>query len=396
MPVDKHLRAALDGTPLAGKPTGIGAFCAGLLAALARRPDLDVGAFAISRRGRADLDGKLPEGVRPLGPRGRNVPARVLHSSWRIWPFPPAELWAGGAGVVHGTNFVVPPAWRAATVVTVHDLTPLRYPNWCLPAARAYPELVRRAVARGAWVHADSEFVADEVRSLLRVPAERVRAIYPGIPPVPDPTAAEPPEDTGSPSGALRALLPPSVTSYVLALGTVEPRKGFPDLVKAFGRIAGRHPGLALVIAGPDGWATHELSRAVGASSSPERVVRLGWVSTAQRDSLLRGATVFAYPSLYEGFGLPPLEAMAAGTAVIASDIAALREVLGDAALLVPAGDGEALTGALDHLIGDDAAREALVSKGRQRAALFTWERCAEQMERLYRDAIQGDVPGGG
>ena len=87
---------------------------------------------------------------------------------------------------------------------------------------------------------------------------------------------------------------------------------------------------------------------------------------------------------------------MAAGTAVVASDIAALREVLGDAALLVPAGDGEALTGALDHLIGDDAAREALVSKGRQRAALFTWERCAEQMERLYRDAIQGDVPGGG
>jgi glycosyltransferase involved in cell wall biosynthesis len=259
-------------------------------------------------------------------------------------------------------------------------------------------------------VHADSEFVADEVRTLLRVPAERVRAIYPGLSPAPDPlapdplapdplapdpTAPEPPEATGELFGALRALLPPSVTSYVLALGTVEPRKGFPDLVKAFGRIAGRHPGLALVIAGPDGWATHDLSHAVSTSSSPERVVRLGWVSTAQRDALLRGATAFAYPSLYEGFGLPPLEAMAAGTAVVASDIAALKEVLGDAALLVPPGDEEALAGALDHLISNDAAREALVSKGRQRAALYTWERCAEQMERLYRDAVSGEVAGG-
>jgi len=379
MTADERLRAALDGTPLAGRPTGVGAFCSGLLAGLAKRPGIEVGAFAVSRHGRCDIDGKLPNGVRALGPPGPSIPARVLHTAWRYCPFPPAELWAPRADVVHGTNFVVPPAWRAATVVTVHDLTPLRYPNWCLPAARAYPDLVRRAVARGAWVHADSEFVADEVRTMLGVPAERARAIYPGIP--------EPRVLAGDPLDIVRALLPPPVTSYVLALGTVEPRKGFPGLVKAFGHVAGPHPGLGLVIAGPDGWASRQLSEAVGASPCPERVVHLGWVDGAQRDALLRGATVFAYPSLYEGFGLPPLEAMAAGTPVVASDAGALKEVLGDAALLVPAGDSDALAGALEHMLGDAGARESFASKGREVAARYTWERCSAQMEGLYRDA---------
>ena len=376
MRADERLRVALDATPLVGRPTGVGAFCAGLLGELGQRSELEVGAFAISRRGRAALEGRLPPGVRAHGPAGPGLPARALHAAWARCAFPPAELWSGRADVVHGTNFVVPPAWRAATVVTVHDLTPFRQPEWCLPAARAYPELVRKAVARGAWVHADSQFVAEEVRTLLAAPAERVRAIYPGISPRPKP-----------PRGTARDLLPPWASSYVLGLGTVEPRKGFPTLVRAFGRIAGHHPGLALVIAGPDGWASQDLARAVAGCPDPGRVVRLGWVDGAQRDALLDEATVFAYPSLYEGFGIPPLEAMAAGTPVVASDAGALREVLGDAAKLVPAGDEEALAGALGQLVEDSDTRATLVARGHERAVNYSWERCATEMVALYRDA---------
>ena len=373
---------ALDGTPLAGEPTGVGVFCAELLAGLARRGDLEVGAFAVSRRGRGALAGRLPDGVRPLGflglgLPGLNVPARALHASWQRWAFPPAELWSGRADVVHGTNFVVPPAWRAATVVTVHDLTPLHHPEWSLPAARAYPELVRKAVSRGAWVHADSQFVADEVCALLGAPPERARAIYPGGPARP----------AGAANVNVNALLPEWVQRYVLAIGTVEPRKAFPVLVRAFGRVARAHPGLALVIAGPDGWGANELRRAIAASPARQRVVRLGWVSASERGSLLGRAAVFCYPSLYEGFGLPPLEAMAAGAPVVASDAGALREVLGDAALLVPPGDDEALAGAIDQLLGDGAVREALAEKGKQRVALYSWDRCAAEMAALYREA---------
>ena len=375
MRADERLRVALDGTPLVGRPTGVGAFCAGLIGELARCPELEVGAFVISRRGRAALEGRLPPGARALGPAGPGLPARALHAAWARGAFPPAELWSGRADLVHGTNFVVPPAWRAATVVTVHDLTPFHHPEWCLPAARAYPELVRKAVARGAWVHADSEFVAEELRTLLAAPAERVRAICPGIP-----------RRQRRPQGTARDLLPAWATSYVLGLGTVEPRKGFPTLVGAFGRIAVRHPGLALVIAGADGWASHELAQAIAGSPDPSRVVRLGWVDGAQRDALLKEATVFAYPSLYEGFGIPPLEAMAAGTPVVASDAGALPEVLGDAARLVPAGDEGALAGALGQLLEDSGAREALVARGHELTAKYSWERCATEMVALYRD----------
>lgn len=377
MPPDR-LIVALDGTPLSGERTGVGVFCAELLRELARHRGLEVGAFAISRRGRRLLDGRLPDGVQALGPPGPGVPARVLHESWARWPFPPAEFWSGPARVVHGTNFVVPPARRAATVVTVHDLTPWHHPEWSLPAARSYPRLVERAVERGAWVHADSKFVAEELRGLLSLPPARVRAIYPGGP-----------RRRATTSGDINssALLPEWASAYVLALGTVEPRKAFPALVRAFGSVAGRQPGVALVIAGPDGWGAGELDRAITASPAREQVVRVGWVDGPERDALLAGAAVFAYPSLYEGFGLPPLEAMAAGAPVVASDAGALPEVLGDAALLVPPGDEEALAGALDHLLEDPAAREQLVAKGKERASLYTWERCAAEMENLYKEA---------
>jgi glycosyltransferase involved in cell wall biosynthesis len=374
----ERLRVALDATPLAGERTGVGVFCAELLLELARRPGLEVGAFAISRRGRRALAGRLPGGVRALGLPGPGVPARALHVLWERWAFPPAELWAGRSKVVHGTNFVVPPAWRAATatVVTVHDLTPWEHPEWSLPAARAYPQLVQKAVERGAWAHADSESVAAELRKFL--PTDRVRAIYPGAPTRLAAAAAD--------AGAAQ-LLPEWARHYVLALSTVEPRKALPVLVRAFERIAGRHPGTALVIAGPDGWGAGELDRAIAASPARQQVVRLGWVGGQQRDALLAGATVFAYPSLYEGFGLPPLEAMAAGTPVVASSAGALPEVLGEAALLVPPGDPEALAGALDRLLGDPSARDELVAKGARQVALYSWERCADEMEALYREA---------
>jgi glycosyltransferase involved in cell wall biosynthesis len=371
---DQALPVAVDGTPLRGARTGVGQFCQGLLEALGRRDDVEVGAFALSRHGRAGIEALLPPGVKALGPPGPGIPGRVLNASWARWAFPPGELYSGRASVVHGTNFVVPPARRAAMVVSVHDLTPLHFPQWCRPAARAYPALVKKAVSRGAWVHADSAFVAQELTEMLDVPAERVRTVHLGVPPV----------HPGAPPGP---VLPGWVTSYVLAIGTVEPRKDLPTLVRAFGPLAPGRPGLALVIAGSEGWGGTELDEAVAACPARDRVVRLGWVADEARDALTTGATVFAYPSRYEGFGLPPLHAMAAGTPVVAGDCGALREVLGDAARLVPPGDAEALADALGRLLDDPAQRRDLSRRGLERAAGYTWEACAQGMVSLYREA---------
>jgi glycosyltransferase involved in cell wall biosynthesis len=368
------LSVALDATPLIGPTTGVGEFCAGALGALAERPEVEVSAFAVTWRRRHELLPYLPPKV---AFRDRPMPARPLHLAWSYLPFPPIEAFVGVMDVVHGTNFVVPPARRAATVVTVHDLTVLHFPEMCQKPTLAYPRLVRQAVRRGAWVHTPSRFVAEEVTELLGVPSERVRAVYHGVP-------------LSSAGGASASpdLLPAWAERYVLALGTVEPRKDLPTLVRAFGAVAPSYPGLALVLAGPDGWGASALDEELEASPAPERTLRLGWVDRPARDALVREALLLAYPSRYEGFGFPPLEAMAAGTPVVATRSGALPEILGDAALFVDAGDADALAGAIAKLADDEAARAELARRGRSQAARYTWERCAEGLEALYRDAL--------
>jgi glycosyltransferase involved in cell wall biosynthesis len=379
-PEEVRLRVAFDATPLLGPRTGVGEFCAGALQALAERADLAMGAYSMSGRRRHAIAPEVPPGV---AVHERPMAAGPLSKSWAHWSFPPAELFVGRTDVVHGTNFVVPPAWWAATVVTVHDLTPLRFPEMCLPPARAYPELVRKALGRGAWVHTHTSSVAAEVVASLGARPERVRVVHPGVS-LPEPASSqlEPGE-----VAARSALLPDWVSHYVLAIGTVEPRKDLPSLVQAFGGFAKDYPGLALVHAGPDGWGSAQLEEAIAACPAASQVVRLGYVDDRARDELMAGASVFAFPSLYEGFGLPPLQAMVAGAPVVATRCGAVEEVLGDAARLVEVGDVDALAEALEGLLGDEAGRLELARRGRERAALYTWEACASGLAALYHDA---------
>lgn len=365
------LAVALDATPLLGVRTGIGVFVHELVCALARPEGpagIDLRAYAVTWRGRDELAGALPAGVKPVR---RPMPARPLRELWKRSDLAPLELWTGPVDVVHGTNFVVPPARRAARLVTVHDLTAWRFPDLVAPASRDFPALVGRAVRNGAWVHTNSQSVADEVEDTIGAAPGRVRVVRPGVPPV---TRGDP--------GTGRELA--GTGRYVLALGTVEPRKDLPGLVAAFDQVASEDADVRLVVAGPDGWGTPAFEAAVAAAAHRDRVVRLGYVSEHERAGLLAGATVFAYPSVYEGFGFPPLEAMTAGTAVVATRAGAVPEVCGGAATLVDVGDVDALAAAMVRLLDDDDARAALVAAGRARAGEFSWAVCAAEMAALY------------
>jgi|SRR5579862_376201 len=377
----ERVRVALDATPLIGRPTGVGSFCAGVLSALARRGDVDPLAYAVSWRRRHAIDGRVPAGVAVAR---RAMPARPLHLAWRHADLPPVEWFVGRTDVVHGTNFVVPPARDAARVVTVHDLTALRFPEMSAPATQAFPALVRRAAGHGAWVHTHSHLVAQEVVDMLGVDPDRVRAVHSGIPSLPPPDRAAP-----------SRFLPAGTSRYVLAVGTAEPRKDLPGLVAAFDEIAEkkgaegeRRRDLALVLAGPPGWGSAELDAALRAARVRDRIVVTGWVDDATLAGLLAGATLLAYPSRYEGFGFPPLQAMAAGVPVVSTRAGALEEVLGDAAMLVAPGERDALAAALDAVVGSEDLQASLAARGLERAARYDWDRCAAGLTALYRDAI--------
>jgi len=364
---------AIDATPLLGTKTGVGRFCEGALDALATVADLDIDAFAVTWRRRRRLPPLVPAGVHV---RQRAMPARPLHVAWAHLDGPAVEWFVGPADVVHGTNFVVPPARRAARVVTVHDLTTVRYPELCDRSTLGFPRMVRRAVADGSWVHTPSQFVADEVVGEFDIDPARVRVVYHGVGSGPPPF----------PGGADRRL-PPGTSRYVLAVGTIEPRKDYPGLVRAFGAVAQAHPDVALVIAGADGWGARAFHDVLEASPWRERVVALGYVGDDALARWLGGAEVLAFPSVYEGFGFPPLEAMAAGVPVVATAAGAVPEVVGDGAVLVPPRDVDALAGALVSVLGDATARADLVERGRCRAARFTWAACGAGLAGLYADA---------
>jgi glycosyltransferase involved in cell wall biosynthesis len=360
------LRVAVDLTSQLTPLTGVGVMARELVARLATRDDLELTAFAVTWRGRGRLAEVVPPGVRVVD---RPMPARPLHEVWRRADHPRVDRWIGDHDVVWGPNFVVPPS-RAAQVVTVHDLTPVRLPELAGDFTLTFPGLVRRALRRGAWVHTPSSFVRDEVVATFDADPERVVAIHHGAP-------ADP---AGDPAAGRRLA---GGDRFVLAVGTIEPRKDVPTLVRAFDRLAADHPDVRLVIAGADGWGAGALTEAVGRAHHGDRIARLGRVDERARVDLLAAATVYAYPSVYEGFGLPPIEAMAAGVPVVTTRAGALPEVVGDAADLVDVGDVDGVAAALGRAFDDPGHRRALVARGREVAARYDWSTAAARLADL-------------
>jgi glycosyltransferase involved in cell wall biosynthesis len=358
-------RVVLDATPLLGPRTGVGRYVEHLVRELAERGDLDLVATAFTLRGAGALPAAVPPAVQV---RHRPAPARALQAAWDRLDLPPVEWLAGRADVVHGTNFVLPPLRRAAGVLTVHDLSYLRYPETVTAASLRYRTLVPRGLRRAAVVLTPSHAVAAEVRDEYGL-GDRVRATPLGV------------DDdwfTATPLAPAERGLP---ERYLVFVGSVEPRKGLPTLLEALRLLHDDDPDTPpLVLAGPPGWGPALETAKLPAGA----VVPAGYLESADLRRLVAGAALLAFPSVYEGFGLPPLEAFATGVPVVASDLPVVREVTGELAALAPVGDAAALAEALRGTLaepGDPAARQ-------ERARRFSWATTAAATAAAYRSAI--------
>jgi len=351
------LSIALDYRPALLSRAGIGRVTRELARALAGRDDLDLHLFGHSLAA-ARVDSATPARARlhrlPIPGRSLDLLARLGLGAERL---------AGGAQVFHWTDYVQPPVGNATPVLTVHDLAFVREASWHGADAPVLEQRTRDAIARSQAVITPSETTANDVRRFA--PHATVHVVAFGADHVPDHSGTEHPFDE---------------TPYALCLGTIEPRKNHHALLAAWQRLPEPRP--RLVVVGGIGWECDDI---VTALETAQRGGGVTWLRDCDDDRmwrLLHHADVLVYPSLWEGFGLPPLEAMQCGVPVVANDTPALAELTAGSAVLVDATKPDDLAQGITTAI-DDAER--LRAAGRRRAATFTWANCAEQHAAIYR-----------
>ncbi len=380
------LQVGFDATPAVRQGGGIGRYTRELLKALAAADhETHYRLFYASPP-------DAPRQALPALPANFDVRALPFDDVWfaRVWhrarlPIP-VDWITGRIDLFHSPDFTLPPTRRGThTLLTVHDLSFVRDPESAVPVLRAYlNQVVPRSVARADHVLADSAATRADLVDLYGTPPEKISVLYSGVndefQPVRDPARL----------AAVRARYRLGESPFILAVGTLQPRKNYARLIQAFAQIG--EPELRLVIAGGRGWLYDAIFAEVERLQLGQRVVFPGFVSDADLPALYSAARVLAYPSIYEGFGLPILEAFACATPVVTSTASCLPEVAGAAALLVPPTDVPALAEALTRALSDTELRARLVQGGLERARLFSWDRSAQNLLGLYQ-ALSEDGP---
>jgi len=368
--MSEHVRVSLDATAIPARPVGAGRYVLELAGAVARRDD--VGLSVVARRG----DGARWRAVGATRVIERAPSFRPVRLVWEQVGLPRVvrEL---GVDVHHAPHYTMPERAPVPTVVTIHDMTFFDHPEWHeRTKAPFFRRAIRVAVERAAALVCVSAVTAERLRARL-APSAPINVIPHGV----DHSRFRP-EPSPDDEDALRALgvQPP----YVAFLGTLEPRKDVPTLIAAFDRIAGDRPALSLVIAGRDGWGVKQVNEAISRAAHHDRIRRVGYVHDTAVPALLRHAAAVAYPSLDEGFGLPALEALACGAPLVTTKATAMAEVTGDAALLIPPGDPDALADALDALTAGGPDVDTLRRRGPDVASAYTWEKSAAAHAAVY------------
>ena len=370
------MNIAIDYTSASRQRAGIGRYTRSLIHALAQQDAENQYALLVPR------DAQYLDDARafPKNFRVTRAPLneRYMVAMWQRAQIPlPVEIFTGRADIFYSPDFVLPPTRAKKKILTVHDLSFKRVPETAVPKLKWYLEgAVPRAVARADLIFADSDATRDDLIELFHAPAERVQTLYSGYDaqfrPIRDARELERIRTTYE-------LHKP----FILHVNTIEPRKNLARLIQAFSQLPQRR-NLELVIAGGRGWMYDEIYEAPEKFGVSASVRFIGFTPDADLPALYSLAELVAYPSLYEGFGLPVLEAMACGAAVVTSNNSSLPEVAGDAALLIDAHDVEALAWALGRFLQDSQWRGIMQTKSLAQAKKFSWTKSATHLRAAF------------
>ncbi|NRA96824.1 MAG: glycosyltransferase family 4 protein [Planctomycetes bacterium] len=379
------LTVALDYRPALFQGFGIGRYVRNLVPALLDAdPELALRLYGVFWRNRkkvlAGHDWPDPSRARFCG---APIPARLVPLIGRLRPSS-AKTVTGPVDVLHDTDYAVTPVRGAPRIATLYDTAYLHDRGFVSEMqSRHMHEIVKRLLKGVTRVITISEFAKQDLVEAFDLDPAQVSVTYLGVDPVFHQARSQ---DEIESALETYGITPP----YCMYLGTLEPRKNLVRLVRAFARVLEVAPEHHLVLVGRKGWAHERVFGVVQELGIGDHVRWLGQVPDSEAALLLKGAAVMAYPSLYEGFGLPALEGMAAGVPVLASDSHALREVCGDGALLVDPYDEDAIYEGLRMLALDRGEAHEIADRGRRRAAKFTWKACGEATVAAYRAVVEG------
>ncbi|MCB0192887.1 MAG: glycosyltransferase family 4 protein [Anaerolineae bacterium] len=322
---------------------------------------------------------KVFKGRPNFTPKSYPLPERWMTIGWHRFFLPiPVETFTGPLDLFHSPNFILPPVRHAKTLLTVHDLSFIRHPQGAVDKLRRWLEkVVPRSLERADHVLADSESTKRDLIEIFEMDAADITVVGAGVEPRFQPIT----EHTDLKQVADKYRLP---TRFILSVGTLEPRKNFTGLINAFSQSPVRETH-HLVIAGGKGWLYDDIFRAAAASPVADRIHLIGFVADQDLPTLYSLADVFAYPSHYEGFGIPVIEAMACGTPVVCADNSCLPEVAGNSALQITATNTDALAEAMHRLTTDVLLREHIITEGFQQADKFNWPAAAQRLLTVYQ-----------
>ncbi len=379
---DMTLKIGIDYSAAVHQSAGIGRYTQELIKALAAVAADDFKVHYQLFVAQAGANFALPLPGDNFSWSSSRLSERWLKRLWYRLRLPlPIQSWTGPLDLFHATDFVLPPVKQGTTtMVTIHDLSFVRQPESVMPGMSNYLNTwVPRSVAQADHVIAVSEATRQDLISLYDTPPQKVSVLYHGVTPEFQPIQTE------TALKAVRQKYNLGEAPFILSLGTIQPRKNYQRLIQALAQI--KAP-LALVIGGGRGWHYDAIFGEVERQGLQERVHFPGFVADEDLPALYSAATLFVYPSLYEGFGLPLLEAMACGTPVVSSNQSSLPEVVEQAGVLVNPYEVDDITQAMSNLLDDETRRQKLSVAGLEQAAKFSWDEMAQKLVKLYQTVL--------